>query len=52
MDILKNDIDSMINVQCTRLSNCTHVTHSIIANDIIAAIKKLKPDNKKKGWCI
>ncbi len=46
MDILKNDIDDMINVQCTRSSNCTLGTHSIIANDVIAAIKKLKRDKK------
>ncbi len=26
MDILKNDIDNMINVQCTRSSHCIHGT--------------------------
>ncbi len=50
MDNIKNDIDNMINVQCTRPSHCTYGTHSIIANDVIAAITKLKHD--KKGWCI
>ncbi len=46
MDILKIDIDNIINVQCTRSSHCTHRTHSIIANDVIAAIKQLKHDQK------
>ncbi len=50
MDILKNDIDNMINVQRTRSSHCTHETHSIIANDVMAAIKKLKHD--KKDGCV
>ncbi len=36
----------MINVQCTRSSHCTNGTHSIIANDVIAAIKKRKHDKK------
>ncbi len=44
MDILKNDIDNMINVQCIRSSHCTHGTHSSIANDVIAAIKTIKYD--------
>ncbi len=44
LDILKHDIDNMIDVQCTKSSHCTHVTHSIIANDVIATIKKLKHD--------
>ncbi len=46
MDILKNDIDNMINVRCTRTSHCTHLTHGIIANDVIAALKRLKHDKK------
>ncbi len=46
MDILKHDIDNMINVQCTMSNHCTHRTYSIIANDVIAAIKKVKQDKK------
>jgi hypothetical protein len=42
MDVLKNDIDDLINAQCTESINCTHGTHSIIANEVLSAIKKLK----------
>ncbi len=57
MEILKNIIDNMINVQCTRSSHCSHRTHSIIANDVIAMfITMLKhgltPDGMLNGTMV
>ena len=46
MDVLKNDIDNLINTQCTQSVKCTHGTHSIIASDVSSAIKKLKHGKK------
>ncbi len=46
MEVLKKDIDDMINAQCTQSTHCTHGTHSIISSDVMSAIRKLKHDTK------
>ncbi len=48
MEVLKTDIDNMINTQCTQSTHCTHGTHSIISSDVLSAIRNLKHDKKKK----
>ncbi len=44
MEVLKTDIDDMINTQCTQSNHCTHGTHSIISSDVLSAIRNLKHD--------
>ncbi len=43
MEVLKTDIDDMINTQC---SQSTHDTRSIISSDVLSAIRNLKHDQK------
>ncbi len=50
MEVLKTDIDDMINTQCTQLTHCTHGTHSIISSNVLSAIRNLKHDKKKRWW--
>ncbi len=49
MEVLKTDIDDMINTRCTQSTHCTHGTHSIISSNVLSAIRNLKHDNKKRG---
>ncbi len=46
MEVLKTDIDNMINTQCTQSTHCTHGTHSIFSSDVLSAIRNLKHDKK------
>ncbi len=48
MEVLKIDIDDMINTQCTQSTHCTYGTHSIISSDVLSAIRNMKHD--KKRW--
>ncbi len=46
MEVLKTDIDDMINTQCTQSTHCTHGAHSIISSEVLSAIRNLKHDKK------
>ena len=46
MDVLLNDIDSLINDKCNCCGSCIHGTHSISANDVKLAIGNLKPGKR------
>ena len=47
MDVLKKDIDDMINAQCTQSTHCTHGTQTISGSDVLSTIKMVKHDKRK-----